>query len=63
MTAMTAALAALQELVGKDINVKVMEVDEERGRLMLSSKAAATAERAAAYQVRRDWGCGACSNC
>ena len=31
---------------------QVTEVDEERGRLMLSSKAAAAAERASAYEVR-----------
>lgn len=31
--------------------MKVTEVDEERGRLMLSSKAAATADRVSAYGV------------
>lgn len=42
---------SFEELLGKEINVKVTEVDEERGRLMLSSKAAAASERAAMYQI------------
>ncbi|GAB4818527.1 hypothetical protein N2152v2_005573 [Parachlorella kessleri] len=40
-----------EELLGKEMSVKVTEVDEERGRLMLSSKAAAQAERTAAFQI------------
>lgn len=44
-------VASFDELMGKELDFKVTEVDEEKGRLMLSNKRASAAEAAAAFKV------------
>lgn len=44
-------VAAFEELVGKALDFKVVEVDEEKGRLMMSNKRVAQADAAAAFKV------------
>jgi len=44
-------VATFEELLGKEMDFKVMEVDEEKGRLMVSNKRAGAAEAAAAFKV------------
>lgn len=44
-------VATFDELLGKDLEFKITEVDEEKGRLMLSNKRAAGAEAAAGFSV------------
>ncbi|KAL4537960.1 hypothetical protein Ndes2526B_g04187 [Nannochloris sp. 'desiccata'] len=44
-------VATFEELLGKEMDFKVTEVDEEKGRLMVSNKRAGAAEAAAAFKV------------
>ncbi len=44
-------VATFDELLGKDLEFKITEVDEEKGRLMMSNKRAAGAEAAAGFSV------------
>jgi small subunit ribosomal protein S1 len=44
-------VAMFEELMGHEMEFKVTEVDEEKGRLMLSNKRAAQADAAAAFKV------------
>eukprot|EP00887_Chlorella_sp_A99_P001165 scaffold14.g1165.t1 len=44
-------VGTFEELMGKEMQFKITEVDEEKMRLMLSSKRAAAEEKAAAFKV------------
>lgn len=44
-------VTTFEELMGKEMEFKVVEVDEETGRLMVSNKRAAQADAAAAFKV------------
>lgn len=44
-------VATFEELMGREMDFKVTEVDEEKGRLMLSNKRASAAEAAAGFKV------------
>lgn len=44
-------VSTFEELIGKEMDFKITEVDEEKGRLMLSNKRAAASDAGSAFKV------------